>query len=170
MFYKDTNGNIIAEVIDNYLPGHTADKLEEHFLSTLPYWNYQPQITLKSGTGEDAFFAFVIWKQPEGIITREFELLIPIVEQLNNKALLRIKANLFLATDVLHIHRPHQDYSFNHKSGVYYVNDNDGYTQVGDHKIESVKNRFLVFDGSHDHNSTNCTSTPSRVTLNFNWL
>ena len=169
MYYKDSSGNIIAEVINDYLPEGLPEELEEHFLNRNPLWRFQPSVT-KQKNDKDCFWAFVIWRQPEGVLAPEFDLLAPITERLNYKGLLRIKANMYPSTENLIYHKPHQDYTFNNKSGIYYVNSNNGYTQIGDHKIESIKNRFVVFDGSRYHNSTNCTDSQVRVTINFNWL
>jgi len=176
MFHKDTKGNIVAEVIDDYLPKGIADELEEHFLSRNPQWRFQSKVAVEqmhnrsTGDPSDCFWAFVIWRQPEGIIAPEFEHLVPIIEKLNYKALIRIKANMYPSTENLLEHAPHQDFSFNNKSAVYYINTNDGYTQIGDIKVDSIKNRFVVFDGAMDHYSTNCTDEQVRVTINFNFL
>ena len=44
MFHRDTEGNIVAEVIDNYLPEGIADEIEEHFLSRNPLWRFQSKV------------------------------------------------------------------------------------------------------------------------------
>ena len=77
---------------------------------------------------------------------------------------------MYPSTENLLEHAPHQDFSFNNKSALYYINTNDGYTQIGDIKVDSIKNRMVVFDGSREHYSTNCTNTQVRVTINFNFL
>ena len=176
MFHKDTKGNIVAEVIDDYLPKGIADELEEHFLSRNPLWRYQSKVAVEqmhnrsTGSPSDCFWAFVIWRQPEGIIAPEFEHLVPIIEKLNYKALIRIKANMYPSTENILEHAPHQDFTFPNKSALYYVNSNDGYTMVHGNKIESIKNRMVVFDGSIEHYSTNCTDAQVRVSVNFNFL
>ena len=170
MYIKNKHNEIIAEVIDDYLSEGIPNKLETTFLGRDFLWSFQPSITNQQTTN-DCFFASVIWKQPEGIISRWFEHLVPIVEKLNYKALLRIKANMYPSTDTLQEHDSHIDFTFNNKSAIYFVNSNDGFTVLEDGtKIESVKNRFLLFDGSRQHHSTNCTNAQVRVTLNFNFL
>ena len=77
---------------------------------------------------------------------------------------------MYSSTENILEHAPHQDFTYHNKSGLYYVNTNNGYTQLGDIKVESVKNRFVVFDGAMDHYSTNCTDEQVRVTINFNFL
>ena len=171
MFVKNKHNEIIAEVIDNYLPEGIPNELETTFLGRDVLWSFQQRVTNNQQTTNDCFFAFIIWRQPEGIVSQWFEQLVPIVEKLNYKALLRIKANMYPSTEKLHEHDPHEDYTFNNKSAIYYVNSNNGFTVLEDgSKIESVKNRLLIFDGSRQHYSTNCTDAQVRVTLNFNFL
>ena len=47
MFHRDKTGNIIAEVIDDYLPQDVADQLEEHFLSRNPQWRFQSKVAVE---------------------------------------------------------------------------------------------------------------------------
>ena len=68
------------------------------------------------------------------------------------------------------IHDKHIDYPFTHNAAVLYVNDNDGYTEIGNKKIESVANRVSIFDGSIEHNSTTCTDQKVRVVMSFNYF
>jgi hypothetical protein len=50
------------------------------------------------------------------------------------------------------------------------LNDCNGYTVIGDKKIESKANRALFFDPSVEHNSTNCTDEKARFNINFNYF
>ena len=68
------------------------------------------------------------------------------------------------------IHDKHIDYPFTHNAAVLYVNDNDGYTEIDNKKIESVANRVSIFDGSKEHNSTTCTDQKVRVVMSFNYF
>ena len=49
--------------------------------------------------------------------------------------------------------------------------NNDGFTVLHDGtKIESKRNRLLLFDGSKPHHSTNCTDDWRRININFNYF
>ena len=87
------------------------------------------------------------------------------------KSLLRIKANLYSRTENLQAHPKHFDFPFSHKAILFYLNDNDGYTEFEDgEQMKSQSNRIVFFDGSTPHNSTNCTTQKSRVTLGINYF
>ena len=95
----------------------------------------------------------------------------PILKILKPKSIMRIKANLFpnLGTHIKnewHIDRP-----YDHKGALFYINTNNGFTELEDgSKIESIENRLLLFDSSKKHRSTHCTDKKSRVNINFNYF
>ena len=86
------------------------------------------------------------------------------------KAFIRIKANLYPRTDTIIHHKDHVDYTFEHKAAILYLNTNDGFTVIGDKKIESVANRMLLFNPQIPHHSTTCTDTQFRSNINFNYF
>tara|TARA_B100000287_G_C20443610_1_gene706608 strand:- start:80 stop:685 length:606 start_codon:yes stop_codon:yes gene_type:complete len=89
-------------------------------------------------------------------------------------ALVRIKANLVPRTPKIKKHALHVDYPFlqpNLQTGIYYVNDNNGYTEFEDGtKVDSVKGRFIVFPTSMKHTGTTCTNKVYRCVINFNFI
>ena len=96
---------------------------------------------------------------------------VDILNQLEVKSLIRIKANLYPSTDNIEYQSEHIDYDYSHKGAIFYLNTNDGFTTLEDGtKIESVENRILLFDPSKPHNSTTCTNDKCRVNVNFNYF
>ena len=53
--------------------------------------------------------------------------------------LIRIKVDLYTATETIKYHKPHKDYDFPHKAAVYCLNTCDGGTTIGKRRIDSVK-------------------------------
>lgn len=96
----------------------------------------------------------------------------PLITLINPAAIVRIKANLTAATSSiitydLHIDEP----SFVGKTAIYYVNTNNGYTQLLDgQQIASVENRLAIFDSDILHTGTSCTDEKVRCVLNFNYF
>ena len=89
----------------------------------------------------------------------------------NFGAWLRIKVNFYPHTEQIYEHEQHTDYNFSHGAAIFCLNTCDGYTRIGeDIKIESVANRFYMFDGSIPHNSTTTTNTKGRFNFNFNYV
>jgi len=105
----------------------------------------------------------------------------PVVTSLKSKLgsyqeLFRAKVNLFPRTHEIETHGFHHDIAtggipVDHLNCVYYVNNNDGYTEFEDGtRIASVENRAVIFNGRIKHRSTSCTNEPCRVTINLNML
>ena len=88
----------------------------------------------------------------------------------NIPGLIRIKANLFPNTEILHEHEMHTDYSFSHNAAVFSLNTCNGYTKLEDGtKVDSVANRLLLFDASEKHCSTTTTNDIARFNININF-
>ena len=100
------------------------------------------------------------------------ELLCPIVKHMRVSAWKRIKANLNPRTSSIVKHGFHKDYPHpDMKASIFYVNNNDGYTEFEDGtKIESVANRLVTFPANLKHTGTTCTNSPFRVVINFNYF
>jgi hypothetical protein len=98
--------------------------------------------------------------------------LTPFIDNLKPKALVRIKCNLTTRTHEIIEHGYHTDQPFsNFKTGIYYLNDNNGYTKFEDgSKVESVANRYVEFDGNILHTGTTCTNSNYRIVINFNYF
>ena len=169
MYYK---------ILDDFLPSDQADKIEHYLTGSLGPTSPQPPMRWSFINGISyendghTFFGSVPYSQPWGIVLRDqYEYFIPLIEQLKYKALVRVKLNCYPKTENLVFHSKHVDFNYEHFSGIYYANSNNGFTILEDGtKIESIKNRFLMTDGSKPHSSTNCTDKPIRVTVNINWL
>ena len=102
-----------------------------------------------------------------------FQILVPIIEKLKSKILIRVKANLLTQTpdiieNKLHIDRsPYERQS----TSILYMNTNNGYTKFEDGKIvKSKANRMVTFPASMKHTGTTCTDQKIRVVINFNYL
>ena len=96
--------------------------------------------------------------------------LTPIIEKLKPLSLIKIKANLNPITHKLIEFDKHQDQSFKCKIAIYYLNDNDGYTIIGNKKIESKANRMVFFTSDKEHYGTNSTNCNNRMLINFNYF
>ena len=100
----------------------------------------------------------------------EFHILDPIIKKLNPLSLVRIKANLNPITNKLVVSNHHTDQSFKCKAAIYYLNDNNGYTMIGDKKVESKANRMVLFNADEEHYGTNSTNCNNRMLININYF
>jgi len=100
-----------------------------------------------------------------------FDKLTPLLEKLEARCLVRIKANLYPNTEILHEHPMHVDYDFFTSGAVLSLNTCDGYTKLEDGtKVDSVANRVLLFDASKKHCSTTTTNVSARINININYI
>ena len=170
------------KVIDNFLDEEYFNSLvvlcvdgSEQKSPTLP-WYYQPNVTHLEDynnriVGNTAFYMIHMFYQNSIPVSAFFDTTTPLLEKLGVRGLLRVKANLYPNTKILHEHQMHVDYDFSHSSAILSLNTCDGYTKLKDGtKIDSVANRILLFDGGEEHCSSTTTNTPARFNINLNYV
>ena len=65
----------------------------------------------------------------------------------------------------------HKDFDYEHMVAIYYINNNNGYTELKDKgKIESVANRLVLFSGDIEHRAIGHTDTNARLNVNLNYI
>ena len=103
-----------------------------------------------------------------------FDLLNPILEKLKGEKLYRAKVNLRPRSPEIYESEFHTDLNEvieGHKTAIYYLNTNDGYTLFkSGEKVKSIGNRIVVFDGQLFHCGTTCTDQNIRSVLNINYI
>ena len=163
------------EVIDNFLDEKYFDSLAKNIAmpnSKMP-WFFEPSV---SGNADEKKYSNLFYMQ-HSFYTNNlptsplFEKLWPLLDKLEARCLLRVKANFFPNTEILHEHPMHTDYPFFHSAALLSLNTCDGYTKLKDGtKIDSIANRILLFDASEEHCSTTTTDDFTRVNININYL
>ena len=161
----------MIEIYDNFLEKNNFDLIKKIFFSEKINWFYSKNISadIKEKDFGHNFLCHMIY-QDNQTTSQYLQTIQPILEKLNPKALIRIKANMYLNQGKYITHRSHQDFPFEHKTALYYLNTNNGHTIIGEEKINSVENRIILFDGSIEHSSTNCTDANRRLNINFNYF
>ena len=98
--------------------------------------------------------------------------MIPILEKLKFKNLLRAKLNCYPRKEKLVRTPLHVDHEFPHKVALFSFNTCNGYTYLEDtkEKVKSVENRMIIFDGLRKHCSVAQTDTDLRINLNINMI
>jgi hypothetical protein len=132
-------------------------------------WHFIDGIAAEQGIGDFYFVHF--FYQENNVNSNFYQYLIPLLNVLKIKALMRVKGNLYTRTEKQEIHPFHTDYPFKHKGVIFYVNTNNGLTILEDGtEIKSVENRLLLFDPSKPHKSTSCTDEKYRMNINVNYF
>jgi hypothetical protein len=163
-------------IIDDVLSEEDLNPLEEYLMGGGCQWNYNDLITEKEDVEFPiCMFTHLFYNYDNNnhifMASQQLHLVRPILSFLNPTAVKRIKGNMYLNQNQFTYHGVHTDLPISHKSALFYVNDNNGYTILEDEtKVESKRNRILLFDGSRPHRSTNCTDAWRRININFNYF
>jgi len=102
-----------------------------------------------------------------------FSILEPIIDKCKMISINRIKANFDYKNAKsfkTHLHTDHDPPLDGFKTGIFYLNDNDGKTYFeNDEVIDSVANRFVQFPQHLKHGTQTHTDKNYRIIINFNW-
>ena len=159
------------KIVDNFLPQDYFEHLKRTILGHNFPWLYEAEVANVGEHQEEHFyFTHRIYEnyQPASSF---FEECIPFFKQIEMDAIVRARALLYTNQGKQIVHEKHTDYNFPHKTIVFYMNTNNGYTEFEDGtKVESVENRIVFFDGSIPHNSSTCTDQKVRAVISINYF
>ena len=165
------------EVIDNFLDEEYFDSLETLFTDKdkmgnfIMPWFFFSSIASRGVVEGKLFSMFHVFYEENAPNSLHYEKLTPLLKKLGMGSLIRIKANLYPNTEILHEHPMHADFKFPHSGTIFSLNTCDGYTKLKDGtKIDSVANRMLLFDSSEEHCSTTTTNVAARINININYI
>lgn len=160
----------MIEIKDDYLDRELFLQIRDDILdSQNTPWFLQENV---SGNGVESYpyFTHLLFSDNNRNSNKFNFVATPIAFILGAHSLIRMKINLYPRTETLYHYKDHIDYQFPHKAAILYLNTNNGYTVIGDQKIESVENRLLRFDATVPHHSTTCTDAPYRSNININYF
>lgn len=169
------------EIIDNFLDIDSYNKIYNTLMGPFFPWYYNngvnvrvtPDLEKHTKIAFDIYdFQFIHIMYLDHIIqSPAFDIVVPILQKLDAKALLRVKANLIPRADKIFEHGMHTDIEFEAKTAIFYVNNNNGYTKFENEKIvESIGNRIVIFPSLTKHSGTTCTDNKTRVAININYF
>jgi hypothetical protein len=153
------------KIYDNFLSEDEFLKIKNSILNNEFSWNLTPNVSnLQENLKITSSYYFTH-------LFETYEIFESLLGKLNPEKVIRIKANLYPSTEEIEKHSNHIDYEFENIGAIYYLNTNNGLTILEDTvKVESVKNRLLLFDGSKLHCSTTCSDDKCRVNINMNFV
>ena len=156
----------MIKLIDNFCPDDYFIKLRNTiFHSSFP-WNYNQSSILPAT--KDSIPQFTHNFFLPGNERGTYEMLLPLRDLIKAKIFIKIKSNLNYKTERIIETGEHTDVEDNRfTSAVFNLNDNDGYTRIGNEKIYSKANRIIIFPSNITHTGTTCTNTERRVIINF---
>lgn len=160
-------------IIDNFLPTDFFNNFQSHLMSANIEWFFNDYVNVSK---EEHLFQFChrVFDDfhPRSSLHENF--VMPMLELLNAKAIIRAKLNLQTRHDEIVNTGFHTDYPGDniHRTCLLYINDNNGFTRFKDHDLEvnSVANRLVDFPSNWMHTSTTHTDAKTRVVLNVNYV
>ena len=174
------------EIIDDFLEKENLDYIIDTFFPKDPgnsndsnkfCWSYVKGIVRNPDDGPTGYEEHD-WMYNKPLYTsendqlkydRHYPIVKPILKKLSIKKLFDIRANLLVPTKEHIYHEFHTDRNIPHKVALFYVTDCNGWTVLKDTaKVECVKNRMLLFDGSIEHHSVTSTDE-ARCVININY-
>jgi hypothetical protein len=159
------------EVFDNYTDQQWFNQLLE-YTKQPQFWEYCPS-TDYVGDDRCKFGHAIFWDWfPESPSLHEF--MKPFYEHINCGALIKNKIDFTHRTETHIQNMMHVDVHYlniPYKTGILYLTTNNGYTLFEDGtKVESVANRFVMFDGYIQHCGVSQTDVNERICMNINWI
>lgn len=158
-------------IIDDFLPDTLHNDLKNLVLGPDVGWSYAPGATYADRHDE---FYFVHGVIAQGYTSPHFKDIKPILYFIDDRLgfvidhLIRINCTLTTNQGIRQRTAMHVDFEQPHYTGIYYINTCNGPTVVDDTEVESVANRFLLFDGSKMHCGTLQDDTHVRANIVFN--
>ena len=156
------------EVIDDFLPNHQFNHIQELLMGSWFPWYYNKSID----KGDYSRFQFKhTFYREEYEPSRYLDLFDYTQSILGVKKLFRIKSNLTVKTVSPENTGFHIDgFIGASKTALLYINTNDGGTKFYNHDIiKSIANRMVIFDSNLEHAGITCTDQNTRVVVNFNY-
>jgi|TARA_B100000085_G_C18513687_1_gene500756 hypothetical protein len=158
------------KIISNFLDKQNFLELKENMLGSYFPW-FLAEGVVKPGDNQYQFI-HNFYKANE-ITSPFYKLLLPTLDKIKLRALIRIKANLIYKTQKIIEHGFHIDNPISktskQKTAILYINTNNGYTKFKKLKVNSEENKMIIFNSKEEHTGSSCTDQEFRVVINFNY-
>jgi hypothetical protein len=170
------------KVYDDFLDSQEFSELNSLVESSDFPWYFNRHITHHTEERTFGQFTHTLYRVNEGVISKFspkiMGSLIPQIENVHagsDVIVVSSKMNLnVMRDDHFPIGTFHVDRVIPggiHKTAIFYLNTNDGFTKFETGKIvKSEANRIAIFDGNINHHGYTCTDAQTRIILNLNYL
>ena len=170
----------MIKIKENFLDKKDFIQIEQRLFGEKFYWSLANDVVSKrpewGATCEEIYNWQLIhnFYESPATISEAINTINPIMNIINPRILIRIKANLTPRADKVVEHGFHRDVEppiVGAITSILYLNTNNGYTAFEDGtKIPSVANTFVSFPSGMKHTGTTCTDVKFRGVINFNYI
>ena len=129
--------------IDNFLLPNVFENIFKDITSPNFAWFYQASQTKNKEKKDDPYFSHLFYSDNQPRSGYYDSIMEPLLFSLDNvKSLMFARANLYVKKYQPYMSCYHTDDAdgenkYNHKTAIFYINTNNGYTMIGDKKIKS---------------------------------
>ena len=162
------------KIKDNFLAKKDLTELDNLIHNNFPWYLQKEQVT---GMDDGSYFNHIIYDNDVPKSDCYNPLINIFKNYINYITLIRINANLLLRQEIPSVSDFHTDCEFNLKykkkitTAIFYLNTNNGATEFyEDQKIDSVRNRLIIFPTNIPHRAIGQTDTNERIVFNFNFI
>ena len=157
------------KIIDNFLSHQDFKSITSNTLYNRDFPFYLAHGVSDTYVNDGIYFTHRVIDSNK--IYGDHNILAPLLSKINYKQIFRLKYNLYPKTFFRKKHKWHRDFPDEHKGLIYYLNTNNGRTDIkGQAKVKSIENRALFFDPSKLHRSTTCTDQEYRANIIINYI
>mgnify|MGYP003139091525 CR=1 FL=1 len=156
------------KIIDNFLDKTVFNHIQKIMMGDNFPWYYNKFISSSKDEKHLFFFTHNFFKDKTQ--SNFFNLWEPFLQKLDCKALIRIKGGLYPSQPKVRHNNFHTDFPFKHKGCIFYINNNNGPTEIEKKTILPKENRAILFDPSISHRSSCCSDQQVRITVTFNYF
>jgi len=158
------------KIIENLLEENELKNIEDILYSNEFPWYYSKDII----TGKSDSFMFFHLFMKENNITSPyfFKIILPIICKFKKEIniIYRARINCFTNQNKKIKLGQHNDHPFDHKVLLFYVNTNNGITNLNNKvNIPSIRNNLAMIDGNVPHEIVTQTDTDIRLTINITY-
>lgn len=160
------------KVIDNFLLPEEFAPIKEYMMGPEFPWYFNQTVDYDGEITNKFQFVHNFIMIEKGLVSNSMGILSPVLNKLDMKHLLKLKANCNPRGDGKNIGEHHVDNGVpTALTAVYYINTNNGGTEFQSGEfVESVENRIVIFDSTMAHRGVSCTDEKVRVLANINYI
>ena len=167
--------NTNYKIIDNFLDKDFYKNLKYFLYSESIPWYFKSIDSPNNTKNKNGFFSFCWYNNNRPHHIKYDEQIIPILEKLNYKSTIQVRANLVCRDKDTIETNFHKDYEYeNSKTAILYFTTCNAKTVLNiDNKeinIDSIENRMLIFNSNINHKVIYQTDVYKRIVINFNYF
>lgn len=156
------------KVVDDYLNKNVFKDIQSKFLADTFPWYFRDGINY-AGSKHYQFIHLIYDNEKK--YSSAFDYILPILNKLKIKKLIRFKVNLTTPKEKQFPYDFHSDYTDSKiTTSIFYLNTTNGGTIFEDGKvIDGIENRLLTFPCHMIHTALSHTDEKRRVVMNINY-